>query len=88
MKIYREAKLHEFSFWEGAKDNVKYLNEDDFNVVELEFNEMYPEGLDEIELNDWFRFDIDEVSKILGYDDFDDLKKKRKVNKKNGIKKL
>lgn len=69
MKIYYEHYLHDFNFWSGAKDNIKYLTKDDFTVVELE-----PE---ETDLNDLFRFDMDEVSKILGYDDFDDLKKRR-----------
>lgn len=69
MKIYKDYYLRDFNFWSGAKDNVKYLTKDDFTVVELE--------LEETELNDLFRFDMDEVSKILGFDDFDDLKKIR-----------
>lgn len=77
MKIYKD--LHDFNFWSGAKENVKHLTKDDFTVVELELEEMYPDGIEEIELNDLFRFDMDEVSKILGYDDFDDLKKRREV---------
>lgn len=77
MKIYYEHYLHDFNFWSGAKDNVKYLTKDDFTVVELELEEMYPDGIEETDLNDLFRFDMDEVSKILGYDDFDHLKKRR-----------
>lgn len=77
MKIYYEDYLHDFNFWSGAKDNVKYLTEDDFNVIEFELERMYPDGIDETDLNDLFRFDMDEISKILGYDDFDDLKKRR-----------
>lgn len=77
MKIYKD--LSDFNFWAGAKDNVKYLNDDDFTVIELELEEMYPDGIEETELNDLFRFDMDEVAKILGYDDFDDLKKRREV---------
>lgn len=77
MKIYYEHYLHDFNFWSDAKDNVKYLTEDDFTVVELELEEMYPDGIEETDLNDLFRFDMDEISKILGYCDFDDLKKRR-----------
>lgn len=77
MKIYYEDYLHDFNFWSAAKDNVKYLTEDDFNVIEFELEGMYPDGIDETDLNDLFRFDMDEISKILGYDDFDDLKKRR-----------
>lgn len=77
MKIYKDYYLHDFNFWSDANDNVKYLSEDDFNVIELELEEMYPDGIEETELNDLFRFDMDEVSKILGYVDFDDLIKRR-----------
>lgn len=77
MKIYYEKHLNNFIFWGDAKNNVKYLNEDDFNVIELVLEEMYPSAIEETVLNDIFRFDMDEVSKILGYDDFDDLKKER-----------
>lgn len=77
MKIYKDYYVRDFNFWSGAKDNVKYLTEDDFNVIELELEEMCPDGVEETDLNDLFRFGMDEVSKILGYDDFDDLKKRR-----------
>ena len=77
MKIYKDYYLHDFNFWGGANDNVKYLTEDDFNVIELALEEMYPDGLEETELNDLFRFDMDEVSKILGYVDFDALINRR-----------
>lgn len=78
MKIYKDYYLHQFKFWSEAKVNVKYLTEDDFTAIELELEEMYPDGIEETELNDFFRFDMDEVSKILGYDDFDDLKRRQK----------
>lgn len=70
MKIYKDYYLHDFNFWGGAKD--------DFTVIESGLEEMYPDGIEETELNDLFRFDIDEVANILGYDDFDDLKKERR----------
>lgn len=83
MKIYCDFNLCDFNFWsEGCKDNVKYLTKDDLTVIELELEEMYPDGIEETELNDLFRFDMDEVSKILGYDDFDDLKKRREGGSK------
>lgn len=83
MKIYKYYCLHDFNFWSGAKENVKFLNNDDFIVIESVLEEIYPDGIEETELNDLFRFDFDEVAKILGYDDFDELKKERaEVNKK------
>lgn len=85
MKIYYEKDLEDFDFW-CAKDNVKYLTKEDFNTIELVLKEMYPDGVDATDLNDLFRFDMDEVSKILGYDDFNTLKKRR-GDEKNEIKK-
>ena len=82
MKIYQNLSLCDFNFWNGAKDNVKYISNDDFTVIESGLEEMYPDGIEETELNDLFRFDMDEIANILGYDDFDDLKKEREVNKK------
>lgn len=78
MKIYEILALSDFKFWGRAEDNVKYLNTDDLTVIELELEEIYPDGIEEMDLNDLFRFDMDEVSKILGYDDFDDLKNRRR----------
>lgn len=81
MKIYHDSYLHEFNFWSDAKDNIKHLTEDDLTVIELELEEMYPDGIEETALNDLFRFEMDEISKILGYDDFDDLKKRESGGK-------
>ena len=81
MKIYTIISLHDFKFWGGAEDNVKYLNIDDLTVIELWVEEMYPDGIEETMLNDLFRFDMDEVANILGYDDFDNLKKKENRRK-------
>lgn len=78
MKIYYDYYLCDFNFWGAAKDNVKHLTKNDFITIELALEEMYPDGIEEIDLNDIFRFDMDEVAKILGYDDFDDLIKKRR----------
>ena len=74
--------LNDFKFWGEAKDNVKYINEENLTLIELVLEEMYPEGIEENMLNDLFRFDIDEVAKILGYDDFDNLKRGEKYENK------
>ena len=34
MKIYSEKSLKDFEFWSGAKDTVKYLTEDEINLIE------------------------------------------------------
>lgn len=73
MKIYTEQSLSNFEFWSGAKDTVKYLNDDDFDTIEAMLDEVYPEGMDETTINDFFWFDEDTIAEWLGYSDFEEL---------------
>lgn len=73
MKIYTEKSLCEFDFWSGAKDTVKYLTDDEIDFIESQLDELYPEGMDETEVNDFFWFDDDTIAEWLGYDSFEDI---------------
>ena len=73
MKIYTEKSLREFDFWSGAKDTVKYLTDKELNFIESQLEELYPDGMDETEINDFFWFDDDTIAEWLGYDSFEDL---------------
>lgn len=73
MKIYTEQSLSNFEFWSGAKDTVKYLNDNDFDTIEAILDEVYPDGMDETTINDFFWFDEDTIAEWLGYSDFEEL---------------
>ena len=73
MKLYREESILNFDFWSGAKDTVKYLTEDELDTIEEMLEEIYPDGMDETELNDFFWFERDTIAEWLGYEDFDDI---------------
>lgn len=73
MKIYTEKSLREFDFWSGAKDTVKYLTDKELDFIESQLEELYPDGMDETEINDFFWFDDDTIAEWLGYDSFEDL---------------
>lgn len=77
MKIYKEISLKDFDFWSGAIDTIKLLNDDDLLNIELTLEELYPEGLDETEVNDIFWFERDMISQWLGYQDWEDLEEDR-----------
>lgn len=77
MKIYTEESLRNFDFWSGAKDTVKYLTDEDLDTIESILEDLESEGMDETQINDLFWFDDDMIAEWLGYDDFDDLMKKR-----------
>ena len=78
MKIYTEKSLNEFDFWSGAKDTVKYLTEDEINLIENILEDSFPDGMDETEINDFFWFEDDTIAEWLGYSSFDDI-----INREN-----
>ena len=66
MKIYKEESLQNFEFWSGAKANASTLTSEQLDTVEAILTDIYPEGLDETQLNDIFRFDFDQIQEWLG----------------------
>lgn len=73
MKIYKEQNLENFQFWGGAEYTAKYLTANDFQIIENELEQLYPEGLDETHLNDLLWFEDDLKAELLGYTDFEQL---------------
>ena len=73
MKLYREESLSRFEFWSGARDRVKYLNDNDLDIIESILEELYPEGMNETTINDLFWFEEDTIAEWLGYSDFEEI---------------
>lgn len=73
MKIYTETSLTNFEFWSGAKDTVKYLTYDELEQIESILEDAYPDGMSDMEINDFFWFEEDLIAEWLGYEDFDEL---------------
>lgn len=69
MKIYGEKSLRNFEFWGGAKESANELTESQFNEVENILKDMYPEGMDETQINDLFWFEFDTIKEWLGITD-------------------
>ena len=80
LKIYNEIDLCDFEFWGGATEVAKYLDDDDFAVIENYFLECYDEYLTETEINDFVWFEDDYIAELLDYDDFEDLVKQKEEN--------
>lgn len=76
MKIISEIYLHEFDFWSGAKDTVKYLTDDEIDMME-EYIDPEGEGVEETTINDFFWFEDDYIAEILGYASFEELMEDR-----------
>ena len=77
MKIYKEVYASDFEFWSGAKQTVEYLTDDEVEQIFDELESLYPEGMDETSVNDFFWFDDDTIADWLGWPDFETLMKAR-----------
>jgi len=66
MKIHKEESLSSFEFWSGGKDRAEKLTSEELDQIELTLEELYPDGIDEKELNDLFWFDFETVANWIG----------------------
>lgn len=73
MTITSEKSLRDFEFWSGAKETVKYLTMDELDTIEAILEDLFPDGMNETELNDLFWFDDDTIAEWLGYSSFEEI---------------
>lgn len=66
MKLYKEESLSDFNFWSGAADRAKNLTNDELDTIETYMQELYPDGMSETELNDFFWFDFETIAEWIG----------------------
>ena len=67
MKIVTEQSIWCFNFWAGAKDLRDQLTPNELDIIEEQLEDIYPDGLNDTELNDLFWFDPEFVCELLGY---------------------
>lgn len=71
--IKKEINLQDFETWSGATDTMKYLTSEEIEIIESMIVELYPEGLEETQLNDILWFETELIAEWLGYNDFDEI---------------
>jgi hypothetical protein len=66
MKVYQEVSLSSFEFWGGAEDVFAMIQEAG-KVEELEalLEDCFPEGVSDVKLNDFLRYDSDDLFDML-----------------------
>ena len=73
MKVYQETNLSNFEAWCGARDTklviMEHRKEEEFEAL---IEELYPEGIDETQLNDILWFDSEWVFECLGINEEED----------------
>ncbi len=72
MKIITEQSLKDFQFWSGAKNRAAMLTDEQFERLEPILEDLYPDGMDETNLNDLMWFDFDIVKEWLGIETEED----------------
>ena len=83
MRIYKEESLKDFQFWSGARYLADKLTSNEFDIVEELLEELYPEGMEETEINDFFRFDGDTIAQALGYEDEEDMTEQKEKEERS-----
>lgn len=74
MKIYYEVDIDEFEFWQGGKCVADEFSDDDLKEIQNKLEELYPDGMSDMELNDLFWHDEDFVAELAGYSSFQKVK--------------
>lgn len=70
MKITAEKNLYDFEAWSGAvSTRDRIIEEDKADEFKMLIEELYPDGIDETQLNDILWFDSDWVFEKLGIND-------------------
>lgn len=77
MKIWEEKQLRDFEFWSGARDRVECLYLNDLDIIEDIFEELYPDGMEDAQINDIFWFEEDWIAEMLGYNSWKELEEDR-----------
>lgn len=77
MYIQTYIQLKDFDFWSGALVTRHLLTDDEMDYLEDILMDLYPDGIDETELNDIFWFDDEFIANSLGYDDYEQFWEER-----------
>ena len=76
MKIYKEDSLSNFEWWSGAVATADRMwgerGTEGVDQLEASLEDLYPDGIDETDLNDLLWFDADTVYEWLGIEDEED----------------
>jgi len=66
MKVFCEISLANFEFWAGAKCRAEQLTYDELEQLEYILEDIYPDGVEDVVINDLFWFDFNIVCEWLG----------------------
>lgn len=68
MKIVQEIPLRDFKPWSGAKDTFEALTGEELDDLEYVLEYIYPDGMDEVQLNNILWFEWKWIAEVLEID--------------------
>ena len=83
MKVYSEISLKNFEPWGGSESVFYRLSLEEIEILEEIIEDCYPDGIDEITLNDVFWHDKEWVFETIGIFTDDDETWEDKQKKKD-----
>lgn len=66
MKIICHRHLVDFEFWGPAILNINKLTLEEIEIINDLIVDLYPDGIEEMVLNDWFSYYFDDILDLLG----------------------
>ena len=75
MKITKEVSLENFEAWSGGKDTLNELTSSECLQLESQLEDLYPDGMDETQVNDILWFEQDWIAECLGYKNWEHLER-------------
>lgn len=74
MIVKTELNLsRDFTFWDGAASRYMDMTDEQINNVEMVLEELYPDGMTDVEINDTFWFEVDFLANCNGFDSWDEM---------------
>lgn len=73
MKVWKEIDSNNIDLWGNATYTRQCLTTNQVNMILEYLNEMYPQGINATDLNDFFAYNKDEIAVFLGYGNREDF---------------
>lgn len=85
MEYIVEKPLRHFQFWDGAKDTVSHLSEEDLDTIEQHLEECYPDGnITDTQINSIFWVETDFIAQCLGFENWTEFLESKKETETEG----
>lgn len=68
MKTYSDISINNFQFWSGAINSRNRFGYKEMEQIEYILEDIYPEGIEDVQLNDIFWFESETLCEWLGID--------------------